>query len=61
MSGDPEQPLGLSVGIAICEPDRQEATAELIERADQAMYTVKRRDKGGIAVAPTTRPRRARR
>ena len=61
MSGDPERPLGLSVGIAICEPDRQEATAELIERADQAMYTVKRRDKGGIAVAPTTRPRRARR
>jgi len=61
MSGDPERPLGLSIGIAMCEPDRQEKSAELIERADQAMYAVKRRDKGGIAVAPTPRSRRARR
>jgi GGDEF domain-containing protein len=45
----------------MCEPDRQETSAELIERADQAMYAVKRRDKGGIAVAPTPRSRRARR
>jgi len=58
-SGDPDRPLGLSIGIAICDPDRQETPDELVERADQAMYAVKRRGKGGLSMAPL--PRRGKR
>ena len=47
-SGDPDAPLGLSVGIAACDPDGTESLDGLIDRADQAMYRVKRRGKGGI-------------
>jgi diguanylate cyclase (GGDEF)-like protein/PAS domain S-box-containing protein len=56
-SGDPERPLGLSIGIAVCDPRRQETPDELIERADKAMYDVKRHGKGGVSMAPP--PRRA--
>jgi len=58
-SGDPDRPLGLSIGIAVCDPRRQEPAEELIERADRAMYQVKRRGKGGVAMA--TPPRRLKR
>ncbi len=51
-SGDPGRPLGLSIGIADCDPDRQETPDELVERADQAMYAVKRHGKGGVSLAP---------
>ena len=47
-SGGPEAPLGLSIGIAACDPAGRESLANLIERADQAMYRVKRRGKGGL-------------
>jgi len=50
-SGGPEAPLGLSIGIAVCDPDGRESLDGLIDRADQAMYRVKRDGKGGIHVS----------
>ena len=47
-SGSPDAPLGFSVGIAACDPDCRESLDGLIDRADQAMYRVKRRGKGGL-------------
>jgi len=58
-SGDPDRPLGLSIGISLCDPSRRETPDALIERADQAMYAVKRRGKGGVSTAPP--PRRGKR
>ncbi len=60
-SGAPDRPLGLSIGIAVCDPERRETPDALVERADQAMYTVKRRGKGGVSLAPFRRPGRRRR
>lgn len=54
-SGDPDRPLGLSIGIAMCDPSRGETPDALIERADQAMYAVKRHGKGGVSTAPPPR------
>ncbi len=50
-SGAADAPLGLSVGIAACDPQGRESVAQLIERADQAMYRVKRRGKGGVELS----------
>ncbi len=50
-SGGPDAPLGLSVGIAACDPDGRESLDGLIERADQAMYRVKRRGKNGLELS----------
>ncbi len=44
-------PLGLSIGIAIADPKRFEQLAELIMRADEVMYQVKRQGKGALIVA----------
>ncbi|HEC90662.1 MAG TPA: GGDEF domain-containing protein [Alphaproteobacteria bacterium] len=51
-SGDAGHPLGLSVGVAIYEPDAEESLEELLARADAAMYDVKRTGKGGYEIAP---------
>jgi diguanylate cyclase (GGDEF)-like protein len=53
-SGDAEHPLGISVGIAVHEPDSKETLEQLVQRADQTMYQVKKLGKGrfGIAAAP---------
>jgi diguanylate cyclase (GGDEF)-like protein len=51
-SGDPDEPLGFSVGIAACDPEGRESLDSLIDRADQAMYRVKRRGKGGLDLSP---------
>jgi diguanylate cyclase (GGDEF)-like protein/PAS domain S-box-containing protein len=53
-SGDAEHPLGISVGIAVHEPDSRETLEQLVQRADQTMYQVKKVGKGrfGIAAAP---------
>lgn len=51
-SGDPQRPLGLSIGIAVHDPVGTETLDDMIGRADQAMYAVKRRGKRGVAVAP---------
>ncbi len=44
-------PLGLSVGIALAQPQMNESLTDLIARADQAMYEVKHSTKGGYAFA----------
>lgn len=49
-SGDDDYPLGISLGIAFCPPDGEEDVAALIDRADGAMYAVKRQGKRGLAL-----------
>jgi diguanylate cyclase (GGDEF)-like protein/PAS domain S-box-containing protein len=51
-SAGPDVPLGLSVGVAVHVPAAHESTSELLSRADDAMYAVKRTGKGSYAVAP---------
>ncbi len=51
LSGDSGHPLGFSIGAAFCTSDGAESVAEAVERADQAMYGVKRRGKGAVAVS----------
>jgi diguanylate cyclase (GGDEF)-like protein/PAS domain S-box-containing protein len=51
-TADPELPLGLSVGIAAFDPGTAEDLQSLLDRADTAMYAVKRRGKGGLEFAP---------
>ena len=50
-SGNPKNPLGISVGIAVYKPDQNETLDDLLARADNAMYVVKREGKGGFHVA----------
>tara|TARA_B100000676_G_scaffold233103_1_gene232226 strand:- start:144896 stop:146509 length:1614 start_codon:yes stop_codon:yes gene_type:complete len=50
-SGDPERPLGISLGIAIHSSVTGESVEELTTRADNAMYDVKHNGKAGYAVA----------
>lgn len=52
MSGDADNPLGISIGIAVFDPIAQESLDDLLARADQAMYAVKKNNKGGYAMAP---------
>ncbi|NKD85407.1 diguanylate cyclase [Haematospirillum jordaniae] len=54
LSGSPDFPLGLSVGIAVHLPGGVETLADLMVRADHAMYKVKHAGKGGYAVADQT-------
>lgn len=51
-SGSVENPLGISIGMALYDPETGETLDELTSRADEAMYAVKRAGKGGISVAP---------
>ncbi len=51
-SGDPDRPLGFSLGIAAWDPASGEDLDSLAQRADTAMYAAKRRGKGGFEVAP---------
>lgn len=51
-SGHPEQPLHMSLGVAVHDPARPEALDELVARADKAMYRAKRDGKGDWALAP---------
>ena len=50
-SGDEDHPLGLSIGVAICDPSIGEPLSELLSRSDEAMYEVKRAGKGGFRMA----------
>ena len=52
MSGSPEQPLGISVGIVAVDPRAEDGIDRLIERADAAMYEAKRGGKGRLVTAP---------
>ena len=47
-----EARFGLSVGIAVSEPDGAETLEELVAQADRAMYRAKRAGKGGFALLP---------
>jgi len=51
-SGEEERPLGISVGIAVFEPDTGESLDDLLARADAAMYAIKNAGKGGYHMAP---------
>lgn len=52
MSGDDDNPLGISVGVAFFDPRSGEQLDELLARSDAAMYSVKNRSKGGFEMAP---------
>ena len=53
-SGNQENPLGLSIGVAIYEPESGERLDGLLARADAAMYAVKKAGKGSYKVVPPT-------
>ena len=53
-SGDEENPLGISVGVAMFDPDSGETLDNLLARADEAMYIVKNAGKGGYYIAPAS-------
>ncbi|MEE8506784.1 MAG: sensor domain-containing diguanylate cyclase [Kiloniellales bacterium] len=50
-SSGADAPLGLSVGVAVYDPQQREEVQDLVDRADRAMYRVKRRGKGGLEIA----------
>jgi len=47
-SGSDEKPLGISVGVAIFDPENKESLDSVMARADAAMYKVKTTGKGGF-------------
>ncbi len=51
-SGDADHPLGISVGVAVYDPDQEETFDGMLARADEAMYAVKKDGKGGFLLAP---------
>lgn len=56
-SVDSEHALGFSIGVAILEAEAPERLDQLMARADDAMYAVKRAAKGGVQVAlPASQP-----
>jgi diguanylate cyclase (GGDEF)-like protein/PAS domain S-box-containing protein len=56
LAGEPDRPLGLSIGIAVHLPIRPETEEALIARADAAMYEAKRSGKDRVTVAPPVAP-----
>ena len=50
-SGSPEKPLGLSIGIAVYDPSSLESVEDLVSRADEAMYVIKKGSKGGYVIS----------
>jgi len=50
-SGTQDKPLGISIGMAMFDPEARETLEQLTSRADAAMYAVKRAGKGGISVS----------
>jgi len=50
-SGDEAKPLGLSIGISMYSSESGETIDHLLNRADEAMYNVKRQGKGGFSFA----------
>jgi diguanylate cyclase (GGDEF)-like protein/PAS domain S-box-containing protein len=56
LSGAPDKPLAVSLGIAIYDPRSGEGRDALIARADAAMYEAKHGGKGRLAMAPAAEP-----
>lgn len=52
LSGSPDKPLGISIGIAVYRPGVGEDLESLLARADTAMYDVKQGEKGSYCLAP---------
>jgi diguanylate cyclase (GGDEF)-like protein/PAS domain S-box-containing protein len=50
-SGDDNHPLGLSIGVALYDPATNEHIDQLVARADDAMYEIKNKGKGGYIMA----------
>ena len=51
-SADRNRALGFSIGVAGLESDARERLDQLMARADDAMYAVKKSAKGGVQLAP---------
>jgi len=51
-SASPDNPLGLSIGIALIDSTSHECLDALLKRADSAMYQAKSEGKGTLAFAP---------
>ena len=51
-SGDTDNPLGISIGVALYNPKSEESLDDVITRADQTMYDVKHDGKGGFKISP---------
>jgi len=51
LSGSPDRPVGMSIGIAAWEPHGNEDLDGLLARADAAMYRAKRGGKGSFTIA----------
>ena len=56
-SGDPDRPLGMSLGIAVHLPASGETLDGLTQRADEAMYQVKHNGKAGFEIAAPPAPK----
>ena len=50
-SGDKSHPLGISIGVAIFNPEDNEPLEKLVARADEAMYQVKKAKKKSFQIA----------
>ncbi len=50
-SGREDRPLGISLGIAVHETHETETIDDLVQRADDTMYQVKKHGKGSYAIA----------
>lgn len=51
LTDDPDRPLSLSIGVALTGDAPEGDPADLLERADRAMYRAKDAGKGGVVVA----------
>ena len=51
-SVDRSRALGFSIGVAVLETDARERLDQMMARADDAMYAVKKAAKGGVQLAP---------
>lgn len=55
-SADAAHPLGFSIGVAVFRPGVGERLEQLMARADEAMYAVKKTGKDGFEMAPDYQP-----
>jgi len=51
LSGSPDKPIGMSIGLAAWDPNANEDLDGLLARADGAMYQAKRGGKGSFTIA----------